>query len=266
MSLWNDVDAMISGIKFSETGPYAVQGKQPLWAHVEFKMPDGELKSQAYSMGASASDSFLISEDGTDLHPNPQSGKENPALSKGTNFMLFMESLAAAGVPAAKFEGTGGLIGIWGHFKRVPVTREGIKKEEGDKAQTVLVMERMVKAPVTGGAGTRAATTTGTTTGTTTTTTKTTAPAQAAATTAGLNLEGVVMGSGPAAFITSLLIANDGQLTIPLVNQAILKLPLPARKPAKDLLANAEALAAAGTENPDIGSPIAIVDNVLTVA
>lgn len=255
---------MISGIKFSETGPYAVQGKQPLWAHVEFKMPDGELKSQAYSMGATASDDFLISEDGSDLHPNPQSGKENPALSKGTNFMLFMESLAAAGVPAAKFEGTGGLVGIWGHFKRVPVTREGIKKEEGDKAQTVLVMERMVKAPAAGGAGTRAATTAGTTTGTAA---KTTAPAQSqAATTAGLNLEGVVMGSGAAAFITSLLIANDGQLAIPLVNQAILKLPLPARKPAKDLLANAEALAAAGAENADIGSAIAIVNNVLTVA
>lgn len=123
-NLWDNVDAKITGFKFTREAPdnYTVEGS-PIFAKVDFEIagttPIEERRvDNSYSLGAAAGENFDVSEDGYKLIPKSEDAQAN----KGSKFGTFVMALINEGLPktVAQVGDFSKLIGLVGHFKRVP--------------------------------------------------------------------------------------------------------------------------------------------------
>ena len=109
---------------------------------------DGE-QEQYYSAG-SARD-FAASKDGKEL----MSIGSRTSLNDSSNAAIFLKSLVDAGFPEDDLaDDITALVGVCCHVKRVPAPeRKGLKKREGDRESTVLVVTELNEAKKAKGKG-----------------------------------------------------------------------------------------------------------------
>lgn len=162
-NLFDDVDATITGIKFTLTPPsdsYHADGN-PIYARVDYLLdgsaPEEERRvNQSYSLGASAGDQFDISSDGFGLIPKDDTVN---SIRKGSKWAIFVTELQNKGITSTMLRAGNFsvLIGLHGHFKRVadPVrnfsdldqrTKPGAKKKSKFPPST-LVLVKLLALP-----------------------------------------------------------------------------------------------------------------------
>lgn len=127
-NLWDNVDAKITGFKFTKEMPdnYKITPQpgeeiSPIGVVIDFEVDGGapieeRRVNQFFSVGAKAGLSFDISEDGYKLVP-----KTEDAVIFGSNFTKFVKSMVGEGLSAA-IAGAGDfskILGFYGHFKRI---------------------------------------------------------------------------------------------------------------------------------------------------
>ncbi len=170
-NLWDNVDAVITGAKFTKTMPegYTVTakpGEVPMGILVDFEI-DGQAPveerrvNQFFSLGGKIGVSWDITADGHKLTP-----KVDGAEIYTSNGTKFMGSLEENGVPPALLGDLSKIVGLKGHFKRIEdktrdaVTRTFTKRDGTQGSATeqpkILLCTKVISLPGVGAATTSA--------------------------------------------------------------------------------------------------------------
>lgn len=167
-NLWDNVDAKITGFKFTKEMPNGYQitpqpGEEisPIGVQIDFEIegssPVEERRvNQFFSVGAKVGLSFDISADGFGLVP-----KVEDAQLYSSNFTKFVRSLVENGLPAPVVAAGdfGKIVGLGGHFKRIEdkngrertwKDKKGVEHKELPK---VLLCTKVLTLPGTSVAG-----------------------------------------------------------------------------------------------------------------
>jgi hypothetical protein len=138
--LLDDADVTISDARFI-MGDYggAAQNKSPM---CRVMMADAEGQEHEQFLSVGSADDFQPDETGKGLD---KVGKK-AALTKSSNFGMFMDSLVTAGFPANKIEPDDitSIVGTDVHVLRKAIERKGLKDA---KAMTVLLVSKINKLP-----------------------------------------------------------------------------------------------------------------------
>lgn len=143
--LINDVDVTVREARWVS---WDYQGKiqTPVLAMgITFVTDDGEEHDQYFSAGNDALKSFVPSKDGK----TTVAVKEGGGLNDNSTLALFMVSLVEAGFPEDKLgDDATALEGLYCHIVRKPQPkREGIAKQEGQREQTYIAVEKIHSLP-----------------------------------------------------------------------------------------------------------------------
>jgi hypothetical protein len=144
--LVDDIDATITSV---DCVTWSYNGKaQPAPAgKIGFKPDDAEAFEQHYSAGSL--DRIYPADDGSTFF-RKGSSKGSAGLGSGSNFAMFIISLVEQGYPKDKLDNIRNLVGLYGHFARVPQPeRAGLaaQKKEGDRPKTILICKTIHKLP-----------------------------------------------------------------------------------------------------------------------
>lgn len=146
--LIDDFDALFKELRFTLESPpgYAEKSSNDrVSLFVKAILVDqSDQKEYEHFWSAGDSSRFMPSEDGTSANRMKGSG----GLGNSTNLAIVMRSIVDAGFPEDKitaeitcFEG------MVAHMKRIAVARKGLLKQEGQREQTCLAVEKILKMP-----------------------------------------------------------------------------------------------------------------------
>lgn len=133
-----DVDVTIKRAQFVM---FDYQGKAEPQLAMQWDMQDddGGVHEHFATLGKAATENFAPSDDGYHLVPTG----EKTTLNKGSNFMLLIESLVAAGYPESRLDdGLSAMEGMRVHIVRVPAPkRPGIINQPGQEGREKTVLQ-----------------------------------------------------------------------------------------------------------------------------
>lgn len=111
--------------------------------HIRLKDDNGQEADQYYSAGKL--ERVVPTEDGEQF--DPAEGSSAKGLNQNCNAFVFLSELVNKGFPEDKLASLGTLVGLYGHFNRVPQKqRAGLENADG-KQRTILIVTKIHSMP-----------------------------------------------------------------------------------------------------------------------